>query len=76
MTTEEKNQALNNALRSFGYRQDLFIHTVGKDLFIIASKNEVGGLNTFGLAYNYKEMNLFLKAYNIGFNNNTSLKLI
>ena len=76
MTTEEKNQALNNSLKTFGYREDLFIHTVGKDLFIIASKNEIGGLNTFGLPYSYKEMNLFLRAYNIGFNNNTLLKLI
>lgn len=70
MTTEDKINALNNALKGYGYRSDLFIHSVGKNLFMIASKNNIGGINTHTLAYNYNEMNLFIKVYNKGFNNN------
>lgn len=69
MTTADKIQALNNALKYYGYRKGLFIHSVGKNLFMIGEYNDIGGIDTHGLAYNYNEMNLFIKVYNQGFNN-------
>lgn len=69
MTTADKIQALNNALKNYGYREGLFIHSVGKNLFMIAELNSIGGINTHSIAYNYNDMNLFIKVYNQGFNN-------
>ena len=74
MKTADKIQALNNALKSYGYREGLFIHSIGKNCFIIGEYNDIGGVDTHGLAYNYNEMNLFIKVYNQG--NNDRFKLI
>lgn len=66
MNTEEKTKALNNALKSYGFNEKYFTQSANKGRnvkFAIASKNELGGINTYTIFFTYEEFNSFLKGY-------------
>lgn len=67
LTTESKTAALNNALRSFDIPEKYFIHSANtgrNSKFAIASKSELGGINTHSAFMSYEELNMYLSGYN------------
>ena len=67
MTGAAKKEALNNALKHYGFDDIYFIYPVNKGAnikFSIASNNETGGLKTHTRFMTYDEVNAYLQGYN------------
>lgn len=66
LTFNNKKEALQNALRSFGFSEKYFIQNADARLghkFAIATKTETGGINIHSNFMTYDEMNCYLFGY-------------
>lgn len=68
MTATQKTEALQNGLKYFNLDEKYFVHYTAPK-FVIASKNEHGGINTHSSFMTYEEFNGFLKGYDAAKNN-------
>ena len=65
----EKQNALENAMKAFNFPKKYFIYRVnaGSNVkFCIATKNEIGGMDTHSAFKTYDEMNQYLMGWNAG----------
>lgn len=66
MTTQQKQQALNNSLSHFGFPKEFYIETKGSK-FAIATKKETEygwyECNSHTIRMTYEEMNGFIMGY-------------
>jgi len=69
MTKEQKKEALNNALGSFGFDKEYFIQQSDARLghkFAIATENSHCGTDVHTNFMTYEELNAYLRGYNRG----------
>ena len=71
LSIEGKIEALQNAMVYFNFPTQYFIHPIntGQQKFVLATKNEFGGINTHGSFMNYDEFNYYLKGWHDAKNN-------
>ena len=72
LTVIQKNEALDNAMRSFKFPEKYFIcpAAVFREIkFAIASFGEIGDVNIHSIFMTYDEMNCYLKGYYNAINN-------
>lgn len=61
-----KMEALNNALISFKFPKKYFLQSANKgnnQKFCIASKSDLGGINTHSIFMSYEETNCYLRGW-------------
>lgn len=63
LTPDQKIEALQNAMTSYKFPVKYFVHHTAP-LFCIASKSELGGINTHTRFMTYEEFNAYLQGYN------------
>ena len=71
LTAVEKKEALENALRSFGFDEKYCIQQADGRIgqkFAIAEKNENGGISTYTDYKTFEELNNYLMGYSRALN--------